>query len=354
MILRLSTGWRLWFAVFALAGLLLSGPVSRGQHPLILVDHTSYPLFAQIPPEYLSAALALRFGFADRSVGVNVRDGFACLAQEMATAPNSCKTVKAGLAQETWTPLQTHTTFSGWPGLGLPNPMDGCVGSNGLWAGLVPCFTSWYTPRLGAFDAIGIFPDYTLSGWSDSMANFYTDRPPGPYGEYDAGALHTFETAIAPVRLVWFSPSVPKADVPAGSLQRLRDFATAARADALNHGSVFVDVYDILTHDWNGTPTVNGSGLPIQSFDWGGEVNGGHITYGSAKVRMAKLWLVALAQVAGWVPAGGSDTTPPTITASCTLADCTASFSDASGIASVTATYVVRDMAGNEHTVTVP
>lgn len=264
-----------------------------------IIDHTSYPLFDQMPPAVLQQALATRVEFADRSVGVNVWDGFrTCLAVPYTSAPSSCRTIRTGLTPEPWTPLVANVTFHGWVGLGLPNEMAGC-NSEGLssWQGYLPCWRSYITPRLNDYDVIGLFPDYTIGGNSNAAANFYTNLP----GSYDAYDLLNFELSIAPKKVIWYGVSIPKAD-QGGSLQRLADFNAAARTFAAAHGSVFLDIGDIESHCWDGSLAVNANGVPIQCADWGSETSGGHLTYGHAKVRMAKYVLIATAIANGWNP----------------------------------------------------
>lgn len=57
-----------------------------------IIDHTSLPLYDQIPPEYLRAAEQIRFYYFDRSVGQNISEGLDCLAsRSWAESPSSCR-----------------------------------------------------------------------------------------------------------------------------------------------------------------------------------------------------------------------------------------------------------------------
>jgi hypothetical protein len=154
--------------------------------------------------------------------------------------------------------------------------------------------------------------------------------------------------------VVWFGASIAKTDESTGGAaqQRLADFNARARLFAMEHDQVFIDIGDIESHCWDGTLTTNAQGHPIQCSDWGREAVGGHLTYGAAKVRMAKLWIVALARLAGWRP-GNQDGTPPMVTTSCTLSGCSATTHDDRGVTQVRATITARDAAGNETTRTV-
>lgn len=340
----------------ALSWAALTAPAVAQPRPII-IDHTSFGLYDQIPTQYLDAALASRFELADRSVGVNIRDGFdQCLAKVYGEAPSSCRTIKAGLPVEPWVQHVAHITFHGWPGLNLPNEMAGCTGSNGLWTGMVPCWRSFITGKTDNYDVVSVSPDYLLGTASNSMEHFF-DQLPGSYDAYD---LLDFAGSITP-QMLWLTPSLSKGESSTGSLARLQGFSLRARAFAVEHNLTLVDLADISSHRRDGTLCTNAAGFPIQCDEWGSETSGGHLTYGATKVRYAQLILVALAQMAGWNPDAvppppPADTEKPLQGSACSgtlldeqplQAECTFYFYDNVGIAHVRLHIEVEDAAGN-------
>lgn len=334
----------------------LMAAVASAQPRPIIIDHTSFPLYAQIPPDYLANAALLQFEFADRSVGVNVLEGFTqCLSRTYGEAPSSCRGIKAGLPAEPWTPVVAHPTFHGWPNLGLPNPMT-CTQSNGFWTGLVPCWRSFIAPTVDNYDVVGVMPDYLLATGANSMEHFFEDLP----GDYDAYDLLAYAKTIKAVML-WWTPGPNKGESSTGSLARLQGYAQLARQFATDNNLVLVDLYDIFTHKRDGTLCTNTAGYPIQCDEWGSERNGGHMSYGATKVRAAQMTLIALAQIVGWNPNGPppppADTEKPTQGSVCsTLVEpllegsCTFHFTDNTGVTHIRITQTVEDAAGNTTT----
>lgn len=321
----------------------------------ILIDHTTdLALFDQIPQETLQIIQQTAIEFADRSVGANVWDAFRlCLPPGFAGAPSSCRTKRAhvdglpDLPDQTWSPMTFGVTFNGWPNLGLPNEMAGCP-TDGTWLTMWPCYRWWIDARKGSYKVFGLFPDYTMGEFSATspLANFYTDLS----GTNDAVDMLAWAQGLGQdQRMVWFTPSVPKGETTPGQLQRLNAAATAARTFALEHNQVLIDVYDLVTRGWvNGEQALNANGIPIQHRDWGSEANGGHLTYGQAKVRMAKYWVIGYALALGWTPdapvPSSTDTTPPTVALACdppsilarpTKMVCTVTFADDGGLSAI-------------------
>jgi hypothetical protein len=295
-------------ASFLLAICLLSSSVSAQP---IIIDHTSYPLWTLLAQDdaALQQALSTPVEFTNASVGANIRDGLICLESyaNAAAASSSCRTVKAGLQVEDWSgPLVSDVTYHLHPGGGTPD-LTGCTGwQGGLWTGLVPCWKSFLLTenRYQAYGIVGALFNYSMSSWSDSMANFWTNRA----GDHDAYDVLNFQLAIAPTKVLWFGTSIMKS-TDATLMQRLADFNAAGRTFIQANGGVYFDIGAIEAHGWDGTPATGVNGLPIIHSDWNNEAGaGGHLTYGSAKVRMAKLFLVAVARLNGWDP---SEPPPP-------------------------------------------
>lgn len=314
-----------WVKVTIEAAVLVLGCALSASAQPIIINHDSYPLFDQIPPAYLVAALNTKLEFADASVGDNVKAGFDCLRlyANVSVSPNGCKTIRAGLPVEDWAgPYDLHVTYNWYPGqTGVPDPMTGCP-YNGLWTGMVPCWRWWMehetalgVKQIASYDVVGPFPNYNYASWSDPMANFWINRS----GDYDAYDLLNYQLSIAPKKVLWIGSSIMKG-TDTVQLQRLADYNAAGRAFAAANNLVYLDMGDIESHNWDGT-LASYQGIPIIAPDWTAEGGaGGHLSYGAAKVRMAKLWIVALARMAGWdglpetpPPPPPQDTEPPTM-----------------------------------------
>lgn len=337
----------------------LSAAGVSAQTPII-IDHTSYALFDLMPPEVLQKALETRLEYADASVGANIANGFEVMRQfANLTAPGvpaRYREVRAGTTPESWNgPLEAHVTYHTYPGGGA-NAMT-CPVNAGTWLSMVPCWRAFIAPIAQQFDIVAPMPSYNYSSWADSMANFWIDRP----GDYDAFDLLRFSTELAPsTQVLWIGTSIHKGTTVA-DLQRLADYNSAGRMFALTHGVAFIDLGDIESHCWNNTPTVGAGGLPVQCPDWGNESQGGHLTYMSAQVRMAKLFLVAIARMNGWDPNKPQDTEPPTFGSACVTDDgaapfleadpttgyCTYYFYDNVALKRIKVTQEVEDTSGN-------
>ena len=117
----------------------------------IIVDHTSLPLFDQIPEEYLVAAANLPMMFVDRSVGMNINDGLTCLQYESdEVAPTSCKRFRHVLPQFSSPQSEVNWLRRGgykrsnwvyytWPGSGF-SPQLSCDAGSAYWYRQLECF----------------------------------------------------------------------------------------------------------------------------------------------------------------------------------------------------------------------
>lgn len=353
----------LW-AVTALILLLLPFGAAPADAQTV-IDHTSAPLFDQIPASYKQKALDLQIEFLDRSVGRNLQEAIDCARQPMATAPRSCTTYKPGTSPEPWEPTISNGVAKTWPGFGQPSDItcDGWTG--GLITGVSQCARSYFSRRLDVIDGMAIFPDYTMGSFGNP-ADWYADLTPT-----GAGAWLAFGAEHPTKRQLWMSPSVAKVD-QGGSLRKLKEFADDGTRFAQANGLVYFDFYDVVTHQpSDGSPCLSPSNEPIQCDEWGSEAAGGHITYGAGRIRLWKLWIVALAQLEGWRPGvpepeppphpplpdpeTPADLTKPTLTLSCdksilerpTVLHCVVDIEDETGVAGITLDWQAHDAAGN-------
>lgn len=305
--------------------LVLSVLPLRAQPPQpYIIDHT-WPIeqvFEQIPPEIMAIVQSTPINFANRSVGAQMWDTFRyCWFYGPVNSPNWCKTKLPPLPAEQWSARTFNVMFNGWPNIGLPNEMTNVTGNTGLWTGMWPVYKSFITPLMGNYQIVALFPDYTMGSYEQPMANFFTDLGPSPQfpnGDNDALDMLAWADGIAPKHMIWMTSSVNKVDEAPGQLQRLAQYAAAARTFAMAHNLILVDNHDILTHCWNGTLATNTMGVPIQCADWGSQPQGGHFTNdnGHARIRLSKYWIVAFAIAMGWNP-NGPTAQPPSLSAVC-------------------------------------
>lgn len=266
----------------------------------IIVDHTSIALFSRMPAQYETAARALRLQMGDRSVGQNIFWGLMCLEMDYSVAGAPCTSVAPGQPLETWSRPYAKPNWTYWfePNQG-PDPNTRMVSPlfNGLWTGLQPGWMDWLASKSGQFDVVSFQMNYLFGLWSpDPIVNYFTDRA----GSDDIYDFETFANTISPVRVVYWTSSLPQGD--AATVARLAAFNASMRTWVRNQGQgrILIDFADIESHRPDGTACVDSGDNPIVCSEYSND--GGHLAYGPGKVRAAKAVWVAMSQLAGWRP----------------------------------------------------
>ncbi|OGV96251.1 hypothetical protein A2W24_04080 [Microgenomates group bacterium RBG_16_45_19] len=285
----------------------------------IIVDHTSLPLFDQIPPQYLEAARDLRMLFIDRSVGANINEGLNCLAYpNVAATPSFCKRPDLAISELVSGPQYNRSQwlYQFW-NTGLFNSM---------WHTLVPAFIAQSTPQLSQLDVLSYQPSYLEvmpgSTITDPDTGFFVDHPTQIQDIYD---LERFELEHADKAIIYWTSSLARSIGSEASTEfndQLRQFAVSGQ-------KLFLDAADILSHNPQGNPcydnrdgvayTLNGrtENYPDDGHDYPAicpeyttEFEGGHLgSYSAGMNRMAQAVWILMAQISGWYP---DSQTPPT------------------------------------------
>lgn len=272
----------------------------------ILVDHRSFGLFEQIPPQYAEAAKNLRMLFMDRSVGGNISDALTCLSYPHAAAPSSCKRYTHRDSAYAVDPSEvfwegswdrSRWRYEYWP--------TGCSED-------ADCFVNYIEPRIDSFDVAGfqfsylaVMPGSSIIHPVDGFFGSRTDR--GTATSYTAFAARHPEKTV-----IWWTTSLARGIGSAES----QTFNLAMRDYARVHDLVLFDVADILSHDPDGNPCYdNRDGVafmdenhPDDNLDipaicpqYTTETEGGHLgSISAGGIRVAKAFWVLMARIAGW------------------------------------------------------
>lgn len=315
-----------------------------------IIDHTSLPLFTQIPSSYETAARGKRLIMADRSVGGNIQTGLQCLALPYDATNNSCAGMPTtGVTAETWSHVYPSPNWEQWwePTQGPTAWQMASPKFNGLWTGMQPGWMQWVAPKAANYDVISFQYNYLFALWGN-LPDYFINTPAT---DYDFADFVAFGAAIAPTKVIYWTTSVPKSDggTP-GVLQRLASFNALMR-QRVPAGGVLIDFADLVTHRPDGSLCQTG-GVPRMCDDYTSEPAGGHLSTGWARVRAAKLVWIAMAVVSGWTPGGvpDTDTTAPTLDLTCAATSCQWGATDNVGVVSVTISVTARDAAGNQTT----
>lgn len=302
----------------------------------VVVDHTSLPLFEQIPESYLTAAANLTMMFADRSVGANIDDGLTCLANASdEAAPTSCKRYTHVVPEFSSPPSEVNWShpggynrqnwaYYGWPGTGIP-PALPCSVDTGMWYQKLECFVQYVDAHPSDYRVYSYQNSYLEVDDASDIASATTGYFVAQSGRYDVGDFEAMEARHPGLIFLHHTTSLARGI----GTQTATDFNNQMRNYARTHNKFLLDVADIESHDPFGNPCYDnrdgvaysagsasenyasdGISRPAICQHYTRESDGGHLgNPDSGKIRLAKAFWILMARVAGWTP--GTTNTPP-------------------------------------------
>ncbi len=272
-----------------------------------IIDHTTLPLYDQIPAQYLRAAEQIRFYFIDSSVGQNINEALSCLA-----APNWGASVSGCRRHYTDSSLTTWKTFT-TSDTNIPAVIQFPGGNNnsnirfnfmgdvpeelpysGTWYGQLEYFVTTYPSEASNWDIITLKHNYLHVGTSSNIDQVYFDPNYNGYNIYDILEL---ESRYPNKVFVYWTTSLART---IGTSQS-ESFNNQMRQFARNNNKILIDVADILSHTPEGNECRNSQGYQIICREYTTESAGGHLgSVSGGKLRLAKAVWILLAQLAGW------------------------------------------------------
>lgn len=324
---------RIGFAVLMFVAAAWPG---RAQAQGVVVDHTSLPLFEQIPEQYLTAAANLTMMFVDRSVGANIYDGLTCLSYASdEAAPSRCKRYTHPVTQFSspasevnWSRTggynRANWTYFGWPGSGIPPEVTCGVGTDS-WSDKLECFIRYVDANPTAYRVYSYQNSYlevdATSDIASATTGYFVSQP----NRYDIADFEAMAARHPGLIFLHHTSSLARGI----GTQVSTDFNNQMREYARTHNKFLLDVADIESHDPSGNPCYDNrdgvaysSGSASENYPNDGvnrpavcqhytpESDGGHL--GSpdvGKIRLAKGFWILMARVAGWTP--GITQSPP-------------------------------------------
>ena len=321
------------YAVPATLGLLSLVGGTAQHRPAIVVDHTSLPLFEQIPEAYIRAAENLRMMFVNRSVGQNINEGLSCLNEATdEVARTSCKRFNhvvpefssprpevtwsrsGGYSRENW-------DYYAWP-VGPTSTDAGslpCGGmATGSWPEKLECFVKFVDAHADRYDVFSYqFSYLEVDGSNDILSptnGYFTDQP----NRYDITDIGALERRHRDKVFVLHTTSLARSI----GTQAATDFNNQIRAYVQANDRALLDVADIESHDpWgrpcfdnrDGKPYSVGNvsenypddliAMPALCQHYTREANGGHLGNPDVgKIRLARAYWILMARLAGWNP----------------------------------------------------
>jgi hypothetical protein len=296
----------------------------------IVVDHTSLPLFEQIPETYLVAAANLKMMFADRSVGQNINEGLTCLGYASdEAAPANCKAYihtvpefSSPQSEANWSRAggydRSNWTYFAWPNMGVQPELQCGLTSAGMWFQKLQCFIQYVDQNPSAYKVYSYQNSYLEVMDSADIASATTGYFVPQANRYDIGDFEAMEARHTDLVFIHHTSSLARS---IGS-QVASDFNTQMRNYVRTHNKYLLDVADIESFDPSGRPcydnrdgvpysTTNasenfaddGQAIPAICQHYTRETEGGHL--GSpdvGKIRLAKAFWILMARIAGWDP----------------------------------------------------
>lgn len=314
----------------------------------IVVDHTSIPLFDQIPEQYLESARNFRILFMDRSVGVFTHAALDCLtAVPYQSSLPSCRRdyqfingswqiilrndddMAAGQvpAYIRYNPDATLYDRSGWDFFWFANTWE--IMANDFILGLhnrsIPALI--HTTMEETF----IDPlDYDLISFQFSYLNVEAGSTIGNFFSNLAGEFNDIYDLEREVNEVLGNASPPRKFIYwTASLARsigtdeAADFNNRMRQWCQANNKILFDFADIESHDMTGNPCYdNRDGIPYTTPDGNSsenypddgqnipaicqekttETDGGHLVTAQGQIGVAKGFWVLAARIGGWNP----------------------------------------------------
>ncbi len=271
-----------------------------------IIDHTSLPLYDQIPAQYLRAAEQIRFLFMDRSVGDNIHAGLDCLAasswgasrshcrryfsaEVVCAAPPGSGQVKTYTQTDVYVPAPIQ-----FPGGNNRNNIDYAFSTGNYWYNDIQHFVSTYPSLASQYDSISLMPNYLQVGADSTIARDYFNPNYNGYNIYDILAL---ENQYPGKVFVYYTSSLARNVGTSVS----ESYNNQMRQWARDNNKILVDVAAILSHTPEGAECRNSQGNAVICCEYTTESEGGHLGSVSAgKLRVAKAMWILLAQLAGW------------------------------------------------------
>jgi hypothetical protein len=313
-----------------------------------LVDHTSIPLFDQIPDSYLQAARNLRVLFMNRSVGVNTHDALNCLtAASYGATPVSCRRdyqyvggawqltlrfdsdVTAGNVHPyiLFNPSPTRYDRSNWHFFLFFDTWDKMATNfiTGLRDRAIPAMVHPTNASVSIdpldYDVVSFQFSYLNVDWGSSIPEFFTQLPGNYADAYDLEReVDAVLTPATPPRVfVYWTTSLARGIGTDASTE----FNHRMRQWCASNDKILFDFADIISHDMQGnecydnrdgvayqTPSGSASenhpddGLDIPAIcqEKTTEADGGHLSTAQGLVSVAKGLWVLHARLAGWNP----------------------------------------------------
>jgi hypothetical protein len=320
-----------WPRILVLVLLTLAA-TARAQAQGIIVDHTSLPLFDQIPDQYITAAANLTMMFVDRSVGANISDGLTCLgfASDEA-APTSCKRYihpvpqfSSPASEANWSRAGGYSrgnwTYFGWPASAIPPELP-CNISTGSWYDKLECFIRYVDANPTRYRVYSYQNSYlevdSTSDIASSSTGYFANQP----NRFDITDFEALEARRSGSIFLHHTTNLARGI----GTQVATDFNNQMRQYVRSHNKFLLDVADIESHTPSGIPCYDnrdgvaytagnasenypndGVNLPAICQHYTPESDGGHLGNPDiGKIRLAKAFWILMARVAGWNPGGG-------------------------------------------------
>jgi hypothetical protein len=318
--------------LLALVTFVCYSTTAEAQTQGFVVDHTSLPLFDQIPEQYLTAAANLTMMFVDRSVGANIDDALTCLTYPSdEAAPTACKRFNHVVPQFSSSPSdvnwaraggynRANWTYYGWPGSGIPPELPCGVGS-AFWYHKLECFIRYVDANPTRYQVYSYQNSYLEVDAASDMASpttgYFVNQP----ARYDIADFEALERRHPGRTFLHHTANLARGI----GTQASTEFNNQMRAYVRANNKILLDVADIEAHDPSGNPCYdNRDGIPYTAGNasenypddglrlpaicqhYTRESEGGHLgNPDSGKIRLAKAFWIVMARIAGWTPTGG-------------------------------------------------
>ncbi|OJX39541.1 MAG: hypothetical protein BGO78_13605 [Chloroflexi bacterium 44-23] len=238
----------------------------------IVVDHFSVENFGEIPDEVLAQASDLKLLFRHASVGENIRYGLECMYGNFANRrPASCSPFH-----------DLKYDSSNW--------VFQYRGNNG-WIEKVNDFVSQTQSQNENFDVFMFTLGY-LDGFDGMTYPVISDEE--NFQTRYIEPLEKLETQYPQKIFVWWTMSLAQ-----DGYENLTKFNQMLRDYAGQNDKILMDLADIESHDLDGKPCVDSSGIPVICGIYTDEKQSGHLNE-TGRERVAKAFWYMMARITGW------------------------------------------------------
>jgi len=333
---------------------------TRLQTNPIVVDHNSLALFDQIPSAYLARARNIHVVFSDRSVGQNISESLDCMAgSSWSSNPTTCRQAFHDLTNWYWKTF----TQADWDANRVPAEIRYTPSSSlysraniqyvfqqGTWSELTTHYLGTLFPQNIAandivtyqFSYLNILQTDNGNGINDANCGFFNTNSAtrancnAGIRDIHVGRIEALEQEYTNKAFIYWTTSLARgvgSEVGRVFNQNMRSYAQT------NHKILF-DFADIISYDTAGRPCYDdrdgvsyvrmredqtpqgqsenyaddGQNYPAVCQQYTIEVDNGHLTLATAKIRTAKAYWILLAQIAGWVPGSVQPSATPAVT----------------------------------------